>query len=88
MTNETCGICVLRREHSMYIEGVSGDCLRPYTHVGVHLFLNARGEYIIWEDDNECGCCEPEDHDRCFTYRRATPEEVTTLLTSIEGILL
>lgn len=81
----TCGICVPRRELDMSLGTFSGDCLRPETHRdGVHLFQNPAGTYFTWEDDNDCGCCAPEEHDRCFNYQDIPYKQALLLMENQE----
>lgn len=34
----------------------------------------------MWEDDYECGCCEPETDDRCYDFGEISPEEAMKLM--------
>jgi hypothetical protein len=77
----TCGIVVQRRENDMGLKGTGGECLRPMSHTdGRHLFKNPEGDYYTWEDDYDCGCCAPEEIDRCFVYGRVSEEEAQCLM--------
>ncbi|MEI7480122.1 MAG: hypothetical protein WCJ59_00660 [bacterium] len=44
------------------------ECIRKRCHSGPHVFISPEGKYISWEDDWNCGCCRPEENDRCYTY--------------------
>lgn len=78
----TCGIIVPRRNDPAFRLGSeNGDCLRYEFHTdGKHLFRNDRGEYILWEDDYSCGCCAPDEADRCTVFGFITEEEARELL--------
>jgi hypothetical protein len=72
----TCTILFPRHE-----PGISdtGGCLRQYAHFGPHVFRNANGKLIAWEDDYscKCGCWDEEDYaDVCGVYREVDMIEV------------
>lgn len=77
-----CRINVVRRESNMRLGTTYGDCLLPHGHHNKeHLFMNPDGEYFIWADDFQCGCCDPETEDRCFYYEKISTEDAQALLT-------
>lgn len=53
-------------------------CLKPDAHNDAHVFKNADGIYVEWEDDYgcKCGCWEDEDDllNVCKVYRYLTEE--------------
>jgi hypothetical protein len=76
-----CGIIVPRRRD---ILGEGSDeylpeCIRGRGHRGPHVFLTPEGKYIAWEDDWSCGCCKPEEDDRCYTYGEITEDDFRAL---------
>lgn len=81
MCRNLCEICVPRREPHMRLGTTHGECLRPRSHGGVHLFQNPEGTYFTWEDDDDCGCCEPEDTDRCFVFKAISSKDAEELGT-------
>jgi hypothetical protein len=81
MANEACGICVPRREFDMHVGDDLGECLRPNAHWdGKHMFRNRDGVYYLWEDDDSCDCCQPEDDERCFVYGEISEKEALELI--------
>lgn len=77
-----CGIIVPRQEQEFHIE--YGDylceCLLPRVHhSSPHVFQLPGGEYVAWEDDFTCDCCEPEDSDHCYGHKKITKEEFEKL---------
>lgn len=76
-----CGIIVPRMKDIIgeRSDNYLPECIRKRYHLGPHVFLTPEGKYISWEDDYECGCCEPEDTDRCYVYRDITKEDFLVL---------
>jgi len=74
---ERCNNLPERRESDMGIEDLcNAECLLLPGHVGSHILKNDEGKYIEWDSlEWSCDCCEPEDHDRCFSYAEITIEE-------------
>ena len=63
------------------------SCLKPDTHRNdEHVFKTRDGEYIAWEVDDECGCCDDiqDEEDMCITYRSLTSREVREFLKDNE----
>lgn len=81
MSERTCQILITRLEGDMHIEdSCETACLRLHPHwTGPHVFKTKDGRYFSWEDD-ECGCCEPEDTERCFVYEEISETEALKLL--------
>lgn len=78
---EICGIIVPRRED---ILGYRNDeylpvCIRPRCHSGPHVIKMPEGIYYAWEDDWSCGCCRPEEEDRCIHYWKIDEEDIPNL---------
>lgn len=76
-----CGIIVPRKEDIIGYrpDGYLPDCIRKSCHRGPHVFLTPEGKYYSWEDDWKCGCCKPEDDDRCYLYQEITEEDFLKL---------
>lgn len=53
-------------------DGYTADCVLPVAHGGPHEFVTPKGRRIAWEDDDSCGCCSPEEDDRCTVYWEVT----------------
>lgn len=69
---EVCGIIPPRQDkilnHEFESHEYTASCIRVVAHNGPHLILTPSGKYIAWEDDDDCGCCSPEEDDRCCVY--------------------
>ncbi len=66
-----CGIIVPRQEYVIgYREdGYLASCILSGVHgYGPHVFRTPEGLLMAWEDDMECGCCEPEEDARCIVH--------------------
>lgn len=60
-----CG--VLPPRHSPEALPGAGGCILPVGHLGDH--IDKIGDsYWRWGDDWGCGCCTPEEGDRCFNF--------------------
>jgi hypothetical protein len=82
MTERICGILVPRKEWDMHVGNDGGECLRSSSHTdGKHVLRNANGEYITWEDDPSCGCCEPGEDEHCFFYKKISQAQALRLIT-------
>lgn len=65
----------------MHVGDDLGECLRLDVHWdGKHVFRNRGGVYYLWEDDDSCGCCQPEDDERCFAYGEISEKEALELI--------
>lgn len=71
-----CGILPTRHWGSNL--GTCSECPLPQGHLGPHHSISSRYGLIEWEDDYECGCCEPEDSDRCFWFRALQAQQETS----------
>lgn len=75
-----CAIIVPRQED---IVGCRDDylaaCIRESGHRGPHVIMTPEGKYVAWEDDWTCGCCSPEEDDRCYTYWEISEEDFLVL---------
>ena len=81
--DETCGIIVIRQRE---IVGERDDhylaeCILKNNHLGSHLIKTPELRYFVWSNDYACGCCRPDEEDRCYTYGEITPEEAKELLS-------
>ena len=76
-----CGIIVPRREdivgysHDSYM----AECILVRNHLGPHVIELPGGKLIAWENDWECGCCKPEEDDRCFLYWEIQESDIPNL---------
>lgn len=87
-SKETCGIIVPRRREILGCHRESDDlpvCICPRNHFGPHVFRTQDGQLIAWEDDHECGCCEPGEDERCYLYWNIDEAEFQKYLS--EGVL-
>ena len=77
-----CGIIVARREDILGYrsDGYLPECIRGRCHCGPHVFLTPEGKYFSWEDDWKCGCCTPEEDDRCYLYQEITKDDYLALI--------
>lgn len=86
----TCGIVVSRLDivgASLISDVQHKECLRPVRHDGPHLIRRDSGEYVVWEDDDECNCelCMGEDPcDNCLIFGEVSDEEALLLISSGE----
>jgi len=72
---ETCGI--LPPGHALQgdLKGCTG-CTLPHGHTGrSHQDKSDRHGWVLWEDDYECGCCAPDEHDRCISFLHSKPKD-------------
>ena len=77
----TCGI-IPPRYYQMIIDRDDGylpECILEKNHGPQHVFRTPEGKFIVWEDDWECGCCEPEEDDRCIVYGEIGESEIPNL---------
>jgi hypothetical protein len=76
-----CGIIVPRRSEIIgeRSDGYLPECILKTNHSGPHIFRTPENNFYAWEDDWSCGCCTPEEDDRCYTYRQLSKEETTDL---------
>ena len=88
MTAMECGILPPRTRDLLYLhqgrfrdEKVSFSCILPAEAcTGRHVFRLPNEELILWEDDYDCGCCEPEDNDRCYTAHTISEDQFRLML--------
>ncbi|HEY0010328.1 MAG TPA: hypothetical protein VGB97_00240 [Candidatus Paceibacterota bacterium] len=55
-------------------------CILPLGNCYAHVFRLPNGQHVAWEDDFKCGCCEPDDEQRCIMFREISQEEVEELM--------
>jgi hypothetical protein len=77
----TCCIIVPRQYHLVggHDEDYLAECILSRCHLGPHVTKTPEGKFIAWEDDWECGCCEPEAHDRCYNYWEIKETDIPSL---------
>jgi hypothetical protein len=65
-----CGIIATRQEDIIgnRDDGYFAECILERHGWGPHVFRTPEGKIYAWEDDMECGCCEPDEDDRCTIY--------------------
>lgn len=71
--SQVCGIIAPRQEEMTGYDDARSrslaSCILEGVHGwGPHVFRTPEGGLIAWEDDNDCGCCEPDEDDRCTVY--------------------
>ncbi len=76
-----CGIIVPRQEDVLGLRAdhYIAECVLEYAHDGPHVFKTPEGAHIAWEDDDDCGCCEPDEDDPCFVYWKVDGSDITKL---------
>ncbi len=85
MADEVCGIIAPRQEYMVGYdrfeqEGYFAECIRMRAHFGPHLVKTPDGKYYIWESEDDCGCCEIDDPDRCFICGEISETEAKKLM--------
>ena len=79
ISGDVCGIMPPRQNFLIgfldWPENYLPECLAKSGHWGPHVFRLPDGRFIAWEDDLLCGCCTPEEEERCFVYREVSGEE-------------
>lgn len=84
MPEETCGIIIPRRDNLVeYLRSTDylPVCICNRNHFGPHVVCMPNGQLVAWEDDLDCGCCSPEEDERCYTYWEITAEEFKNYLS-------
>ena len=75
-----CGIIAPRQSDIVGYrgDGYLAECILPYAHFGrPHVIRTPEGKFWAWEDDAECGCCEPDEVDRCYSFEEITPDKAS-----------
>lgn len=84
----TCAIIPPRHKDIHYgcrdFKGYMPECIRIHGHWGTHVFKTPDSRYFQWEDDMECGCCDPAEPDRCYWYGEVTKDEAEELIKKRE----
>jgi len=77
--SDVCGIIATRQRqmvgyrHNHYV----ASCILTGSHqYGPHVIKTPDNKYIAWEDDMDCGCCEPEESDRCTIFWEIREDEL------------
>lgn len=64
--------------------GYLGACVLPRCHTNFeHVIQVPDGRYFAWKDDYDCGCCEPDEIDRCTIFWEITEEEFFRLVSQV-----
>ena len=72
---------LIHDETSEVLDIEDTPCIRPDSHFGSHLFKTPLGRYIAWKNDMRCGCCGPDEDDRCTLHWEVKDkEEIEELL--------
>jgi hypothetical protein len=77
-----CGIIAPRRHELTSFatsEKYLAECVRESNHLGPHVIKTPDGIFIAWEDDWNCGCCKPEEDDRCYVYWEIEESDIPKL---------
>jgi hypothetical protein len=79
-----CGIIMPRQTDvvSHRNDGYLAECILESGHLGHHIVKTLEGKFYAWEDDWGCGCCEPDEDDRCYTYWELSEQEVANSIAS------
>lgn len=74
-----CGL-IACRQHQIVghrDDGYLAECILEGVHGhGPHVCRTPEGMYYAWEDDPECGCCEPDEDDHCHIYWEIEEKEL------------
>jgi hypothetical protein len=67
MKATSCGIIAPRQEEMCGVDrgDYLAECVLPRSHYGAHEFVTPDGRRYAWEYDYKCGCCPPEEDQRC-----------------------
>jgi len=78
----TCGIMPVRHRDIIgdREDNYLPECILPHDRTCPCLIKTPEGRYFQWEDDDDCGCCPPEEDDRCYLYWEVTKEKAEELL--------
>ncbi len=76
-----CGVIMPRREQTVQgnCDHYLAECIRKRGHRGPHVIKTPENVLIAWEYDWECGCCEPEEDERCYVYQEISEKEIDTV---------
>ncbi len=83
----TCRIIAPRQEDIVGFrkDGYSAECILPRCHsCPQHVIKTPEGKYFQWEDDYGCGCCSPDEDDRCYVFSEIMEVEAKRLLEGRE----
>ncbi len=56
-------------------EHLSG-CILSASHAGPHVTKTVDGQFVQWESDYNCGCCGPDEDDRCVIFQKIEEKDV------------
>ncbi len=75
---EICGIIAPLQEDMVGgdVDDYLAECILPRTHFCPHVIRTPEGKLIEWADDMDCGCCKPDEDDRCTVFSEITEEEL------------
>ena len=77
----TCGIIMPRQSDVVGYrdDGYLAECILKSRHAGKHVIQTPEGKFFVWEDDWDCGCCEPDEDDHCYDFKEITKQEADSL---------
>lgn len=77
-----CNVIVPRQSHIVGVrdDGYLAACIRTSGHPDKHLIKTPEGKFFTWEDDWDCGCCRPDEDDRCYDFEEITEQEAIKLM--------
>ncbi len=81
---DICGIIVPRRDEIVVDERDIPECILSERHDGPHLIKTLEGKYFQWEDDFECGCCKPDEDNRCYSFGEISEKVAQKILKGQE----
>lgn len=67
-------------------DGYLAECVLGKAHYEPHVFKTPEGKYIAWKDDMECGCCEPEEDDRCCFFWEISERQAAEMAAHPFGV--
>ena len=76
-----CGIIAPRQDEMVGVrtDHYLAECILASRNHDLHVIKTPEGKYFSWEDDLECGCCAPDEDDRCTSFREITEQEAISL---------
>lgn len=66
-------------------DGYLAECILPYLHEGAHVIQTPEGRYFSWEYEEDCDCCEPGEHERCYAHEKIEECQVLALLKKVSS---
>lgn len=83
---ELCGVIPPRQDDIVGYgapDGFLAECIMPNNHdcneAHPHVCRNPEGGLIAWYSEDDCGCCDITDCDRCVTYYEISEERFSEM---------